>query len=250
MGMTPEKIPIEVLYEDEHLLVVNKPAGMVVHPTYRNASGTVMNGLLERALDWPAWQRPSLVNRLDKATSGLLVVAKSADLHAQLQRVFSSDETEKDYLAVVYGAVDEAHGEIDLRLSHDPDDRRRIVASRIDGAESLTRFVRLASVPAPGVGLSLLRCRLLTGRTHQIRVHLTSRGWGLVGDPMYGEPRWTGIADPELAAVLRTFPRQALHASRTAFTHPATAARIVVDAPLPDDISQLLDAAGLGQPCV
>ena len=250
MGMTPEDIPLEVLYEDEHLLVVNKPAGMVVHPTYRNASGTVMNGLLQRALDWPAWQRPSLVNRLDKATSGLVVVARSADLHARLQRVFSSSVTEKDYLAVVYGVVAEGHGAIDLRLSHDPGDRRRILASPTAGAESLTRFERIASVPAPRVGLSLLRCRLLTGRTHQIRVHLAARGWPIVGDPMYGEPRWTDIGDPPLAAVLREFPRQALHAWRTAFTHPATAARVVLHAPLPDDIVQLLNAACLRQPCV
>ncbi len=173
-----------------------------------------MNALLGRARTWPAHQRPSLVSRLDKLTSGIVVVAKDAAAHAGLQRAMAMDDCEKDYLALVYGRVNVARGEIDLRLAKDRRDHRRVAASATYGAESLTRFVRLARAPAPRVGLSLLRCRLATGRTHQIRVHLAARGWPLVGDPMYGEPRWSDVDDPELAATLRRFP--AAGASRLA----------------------------------
>jgi 23S rRNA pseudouridine1911/1915/1917 synthase len=185
------------------------------------------------------------VSRLDKLTSGIVVVAKDAAAHAGLQRAMAMDDCEKDYLALVYGRVNVARGEIDLRLAKDRRDHRRVAASATYGAESLTRFVRLARAPAPRVGLSLLRCRLATGRTHQIRVHLAARGWPLVGDPMYGEPRWSDIDDPELAATLRVFPRQALHAWRVAFTHPMTRARLTIEAPIPDDFEQLLEASGL-----
>ena len=155
--------------------------------------------------------------------------------------------TEKDYLAVVYGRVNVARGEIDLRLGRDRGDRRRVVGSATVGMASLTRFERLARVAAPGAGLSLLRCRLATGRTHQIRVHLAARGWPLVGDPVYGEPRWSQIADPRLAATLRAFPRQALHAWRVGMIHPATGAALEIEAPVPDDLRELLQVSGLSR---
>ena len=145
---------------------------------------------------------------------------------------------------MVYGRVNVARGEIDLRLGRDRGDRRRVVASATVGAPSLTRFERLARVAAPRAGLSLLRCRLATGRTHQIRVHLAARGWPLVGDPAYGEPRWSQIVDPALAATLRAFPRQALHAWRVAFTHPVTRERLLLEAPVPRDFEGLLTASG------
>jgi 23S rRNA pseudouridine1911/1915/1917 synthase len=239
--MTAEDVPVAVLFEDDHLIVVDKPAGLVVHPTYKNTSGTLMNALLWRARGWPAPQRPSLVSRLDKLTSGIVVVAKTAAMHSALQRAMA----EKDYLAVVYGRVKDGRGDIDLRLATDPGDRRKVVASSTIGAESLTRFERLATVPAPKAGLALLRCRLETGRTHQIRVHLSARGWPIVGDPAYGEPRFAEIVDPVLAATLRAFPRQALHAWRVGFTHPMTRTRLTIDAPVPPDFAALLDASGL-----
>jgi 23S rRNA pseudouridine1911/1915/1917 synthase len=243
--MAAEDVAVDVLYEDDQLLAVNKPAGLVVHPTYRHAAATLMNALLWRARAWPAPQRPSLVSRLDKLTSGIIVVAKTARAHADLQRALAANDAEKDYLAVVYGRVNVARGEIDLRLGRDRNDRRRVVASATVGAESLTRFERLARATAPRVGLSLLRCRLATGRTHQIRVHLSARGWPLVGDPAYGAPRWSEIDDPLLAAALHAFPRQALHAWRVGFTHPVTHSRVTIEAPVPPDIAALLDAAGL-----
>jgi 23S rRNA pseudouridine1911/1915/1917 synthase len=236
---------VDTLFEDEHLLIVSKPAGMVVHPTYKNKSGTMLDILLAAASGWPADTRPSIVGRLDKLTSGIVVVAKSAAMHAALQRVMASRHSQKEYLAVVYGAVNEERGAIDLRLRHDPIDRRMIVASEDQGTTCLTRFERLAVVDAPRAGLSLLRCRLVTGRRHQIRVHLAARGWPIVGDPQYGEPRWSQIDDPALAATLQAFPRQALHAWRVAFTHPISGGQVTVEAAVPPDLDALLRATGL-----
>jgi len=237
---------MDVLYEDEHLLVVSKPAGMVVHPTYKNKTGTMLDVLLADADRWPADARPSIVGRLDKLTSGIVVVAKSAVMHAALQRTMALRESEKDYLAVVYGQVNEERGEIDLPVRHDPNDRRMMIAAAGEAAaSSLTRFERLATLPAPHAGLSLLRCRLVTGRRHQIRVHLAARGWPIVGDPKYGEPRWLEIDDAALAATLQAFPRQALHAWRVAFTHPVTRARVIVEARVTRDLADLMDATGL-----
>jgi 23S rRNA pseudouridine1911/1915/1917 synthase len=244
-AMAAEDVAITVLYEDGHLLAIDKPAGLVVHPAHKNPSGTLMNALLWHARDWPAPQRPSLVGRLDKLTSGIVLVAKSAAVHAALQQTLASSATTKDYLAVVYGKVNVARGDIELRLRRDPGDRRRVVASEDVGAPSLTRFERLARVSAPATGLSVLRCRLVTGRTHQIRVHLSARGWPLVGDPTYGEPRWRQVRDLALASVLRDFPRQALHAWRLTTRHPVTRAELTVDAPVPDDIQRLMTAADL-----
>jgi len=242
--MAPEDVALDILFEDEHLLALDKPAGVVMHPSYKNAAGTLLNALLWHARAWPAPQRPSLAGRLDKLTSGVVIVAKTAAIHAALQRA----APEKDYLAVVYGRVNVARGEIELRLAKDRNDPRRIVASPTAGAASLTEFERLARVAAPAAGLSLVRCRLVTGRTHQIRVHLAARGWPIVGDPAYGEARWAEVADARLAAVLRAFPRQALHAWRVAVTHPVTRERLTLEAPIPRDLDELMREAGLTTP--
>jgi 23S rRNA pseudouridine1911/1915/1917 synthase len=254
-AMAAEEVRLDVLYEDDYLLAINKPPGLVVHPTYKHTAGTLMNALLWHARTWPLPQRPSLVSRLDKLTSGIIVVAKTAAAHAGLQRAmaavpasvqrFGDRGCDKDYLAVVYGRVNAARGSIDLRLAPDQSDRRKVMASATDGAESLTEFERLGRVAAPRAGLSLLRCRLITGRTHQIRVHLAASGWPIVGDAAYGEPRWEQVTDPLLAATLRAFPRQALHAWRITFTHPIRRARVTIEAPVPTDIAALLKSAGL-----
>ena len=215
---------IIVLYEDDSLLAIDKPAGVVVHPTYKNVSGTVLDELQWRSRDWPDGARPSLVGRLDKMTSGVLIAAKDAAVHAALQR--SWPEAEKDYVAVVHGLVAEPDGEIDLPIGLDPADRRRRTVTP-GGARCVTRFERLGS--SAESGLSLLRCRLVTGRTHQIRVHLSARGWPIVGDTAYGDP----LVPP-------VFPRQALHAWRVAVTHPTSGERLMIEAPVPPDLQDLL----------
>ena len=244
-----EPAVLDLLYEDDHLLVLNKAAGVVVHPTYAHTSGTVLNGLLWHGRGWTGGRRPSIVGRLDKLTSGLVLVAKSAPAHAGLQRAVAARDAAKDYLAVVYGRVDVASGRIDVPLARDRADRRRVVAAAGDGRPSLTLFERLAHVPTPPPGLSLLRCRLMTGRMHQIRVHLHARGWPIVGDPVYG-PSSRARNAPDQASFAAAFSRQALHAWRLSLTHPMTQEPLFVEAPLPQDYTALLEAAGLVVPGV
>jgi 23S rRNA pseudouridine1911/1915/1917 synthase len=243
--MAAEELALEVLYEDDQLLAINKPAGMVVHPTYRHPRGTLMNALLWRARDWPAGARPSLVGRLDRMTSGVLIAAKSRTMHAALQRVLSSPQSEKQYLAIVYGRVNVTRGTLDAHLSRSRRKRRTVVADSVSGSASQTVFERLRRIKASPIGAALLCCRLMTGRTHQIRVHLASRGWPIVGDAKYGEPLWTKIEDPELAAALRRFSRQALHAWRICFEHPITGRSLICEAPPPEDFQTLLVEAKL-----
>lgn len=244
MRTVAEEIPLVTLFEDDYLLAINKPAGITVHPTYGHTSGTVMNGLLWRARDWPAGTRPSLVGRLDKLTSGALLVAKTRAVHAALQKVMVSPRSEKEYLALVYGVVKPVRGSIDLKLARDPRDRRRVIASTKIGVNSLTRYEQVATVQASPLALSLLKCRLVTGRMHQIRVHLAARGWPLVGDPQYGEARSLAVDDPGLAVALGGLHRQALHASRVSLLHPFTGKPLVVAAPLPAELEELFRLLG------
>jgi len=228
--------PLDCLYEDEHLLIVGKPAGIVSHPTFRHPSGSLLNRVLAHAQGWPAGQRPSLVGRLDKHTSGAVLIAKTAEAHARLQRTLASSFSEKTYLAVVFGPVTQPRGTIDLPLGRDPDDRRRVVAVRGEGLPSLTRFERVDEAEVGDCRVALVRCQLVTGRMHQIRVHLAARGWPIVGDAKYGDSsRSTRVV----------FDRQALHAWRLAFDHPFTNTRVVVHAPVPEDMQALLDMCGL-----
>jgi 23S rRNA pseudouridine1911/1915/1917 synthase len=243
----PEDTAVDVLFEDEHLLVANKPAGVVSHPTFRHAAGTLMNALLGYARRWPDTQRPSLVGRLDKLTSGAILVAKTTNAHALLQRTLASARSEKAYLALSYGMVDD-RGEIALRPRRHPDDRRRVIATEDDGLPSTTYFERLAAIDGGGTSLSLVCCRLATGRMHQIRVHLAARGWPIVGDPKYGGQGWEEVADADAAAALQNFPRQALHAWRLAFAHPITRKAVVVEAPVPADMLALMRTCGIAWP--
>ena len=214
----PEPVPLDVIYEDEDVLAVNKPAGMVVHPTYRNTSGTVLNGLLWRFRD-RGDITPGLVSRLDKDTSGVLLVALSPGAHARIQRDAHAGRVSKEYLAIVRGTPEPAEGVISLPLRRDPADRRRVVVDR-EGAPSQTRY----RVVSSDIGCSRVVCELVTGRTHQIRVHLAARGWPIVGDHTYGEP------DPRIS-------RQALHAWRITFPHPASGRPVTIDSTLPADMA-------------
>jgi len=214
---------LEILFEDECLVVVNKPAGIVVHPTYRNLDGTLIDELRERC----PGASLAAVGRLDKLTSGVVLVAKTAEVHALMQKRWH--QADKVYVAVVQGLVEPDRGEIDQPLGTDPADRRRRMI-RLDGAPSVTRFECVAR--SPSTARSLVRCRLLTGRRHQIRVHLAARGWPVVGDAVYGQ-------------ALPGFPRHALHAWRLVLPHPLAQTAVIVEAPLHADFKTLLSASEL-----
>jgi 23S rRNA pseudouridine1911/1915/1917 synthase len=207
-----------ILYEDDHLIVVDKPAGMIVHPTYKHPSGTLLD-LLRSTLHWQDHESPSIVGRLDRLTSGIVVAARNAAAHAALQQSLASAATEKLYIAIVEGDVDEPRGSIELRLKVDPADRRRMIVAA-DGKPAVTHFER----PSSANGCSLLHCRILTGRRHQIRVHLAARGWPVVGDEVYGTAR-------------AGFPRHALHAWRLTMIHPVTARQHRWQAEIPPELS-------------
>jgi 23S rRNA pseudouridine1911/1915/1917 synthase len=249
--LVAQEMPLAVVYEDEHLLVVDKPAGLVVHPAVGHWDGTLLNALLWRSKEWGgSADRPGLVHRLDKDTSGLLMVARTDAAHAGLARAMKSRAIEKEYLAVVYGRTPVQKGKVELGILRDPKDRKRMTSSRTEGRPSITLYERLAESSGDRTGLSAVRCLLLTGRTHQIRVHMKAIHLPIVGDPTYGSPRWKGIQDERLAAVCREFPRQALHARRLALKHPVTGTPMELIAPVPADIASLLDAAGLELPGV
>jgi len=228
----PEALPLDVLHEDDHLLIVNKPAGQVSHPAFRNTTGTLLNALLAYADG--RWV-PTLLSRLDKDTSGLLLVAKNRTTHVALQQAMHANRIEKDYLAFVIGRPP-AKGTITLALDRDPWDRRRVTVRDRGGVPAVTRFERLktASVNAR-LEVSLVRCRLVTGRMHQVRVHLAASGWPILGDPVY-RSRTTAVAFD-----LPTIERQALHAHRLVLTHPITGRAMDVTAPLPPDMERVLD---------
>jgi 23S rRNA pseudouridine1911/1915/1917 synthase len=244
----PEVAALAICYEDDHLLIVDKPAGMVVHPTYKHAGGTMLNALLGRASGADAPWTPALVHRLDKDTSGLLLVAKDRDVLLALQRQWAARGVVKRYAALTLGRPPRRSGSVTLKLRRDPLDRRRMVASPTLGQDSLTRYEIAASSRGSRRGVALVMCELGTGRLHQIRVHLSAIGAPIVGDPVYGPARFTGLTDLRLVAALKGMRRQALHACQLVFVHPVTGRRVDARAPLPPDISALLTAAGIEPP--
>jgi 23S rRNA pseudouridine1911/1915/1917 synthase len=214
---------LSILYEDQALMVVDKPAGTVVHPSYKASSGTLLNAVLWH-LGGASGAKPGIVTRIDKDTSGLVLIAKTAGAHAALQRQGSAGGVRKQYLAIVNGWPRPARGSISHPLGRDPGDRRRVIVMP-GGAASETRY-DVVSRWDRGARESLLCCELVTGRTHQIRVHLAAEGWPIIGDRTYGS------SDPRIA-------RQALHAWRLSFAHPATRDVVEVEAPLPEDMTRL-----------
>jgi 23S rRNA pseudouridine1911/1915/1917 synthase len=221
----PEEGPLTILFEDESVVVLDKPPGMVVHPTYKNTSGTLLNALLWRYRDREGLQ-PGILTRLDKDTSGVVVVALTATLHAAMQRDMTAGRVKKEYFAVVRGVPDPPAGHISLRLGRSTDDRRLVVV-RDDGAACETIYEVVDRRFEGPDAIGVVRCELLTGRTHQIRVHMAARGWPIVGDRVYGTES-TSIS------------RQALHAWRVTFPHPVTRASVTVTSPMPPDIESLL----------
>jgi len=226
---TAEAIALDVLHEDAAVLVIAKPAGLVVHPGRGNWSGTLLNALLAHAPQLAAMPRAGIVHRLDKETSGLLVVAQTLEAQTSLVRQLQARTVRREYLALVHGRV-ARDGTVEAPIGRHPVQRTRMaVAAR--GRPSITHYEILQHFAQA----TLLRCRLETGRTHQIRVHMQSIGHPLVGDPVYGKKR---SADPLLAA----FARQALHAERLEFMHPASNEPVAWQAPVPADMQTLLAA--------
>ena len=233
----PEDIPLDILSEDSEVFVLDKPAGLVVHPGAGNPTGTLVNGLLYRDPRLAALPRAGIVHRLDKDTSGVMVVARTLQAHAALVAQLSARDVHRQYLAVVVGAL-VSGGTADAAIDRHPRDRIRM-AVREDGKDAVTHFRLRERFHAH----TLLECRLETGRTHQIRVHMAHLRHAIVGDPLYGGPlRLPRGASDELVATLRGFKRQALHAETLEFVHPASGEPVRVAAPVPADLQALLKA--------
>ena len=237
-----QDIPLTIVFEDEHLLVVDKPAGLVVHPAAGNFEGTLVNALLHHC--GPSLSgiggvaRPGIVHRIDKDTSGLLVVAKTDVAHEGLSKQFAAHSIDRRYLAIVNGLPKQAEGVVDAPLARSATNRKKIaIVENGRGKRAVTHWKRLTLLREA----ALVECRLETGRTHQVRVHMASIGHPLVGDPVYGR---SGKTHGKLLKELH-FHRQALHATELGFTHPVTKRRLSFSSPMPPDMQELFKALGV-----
>ncbi|MEM7683396.1 MAG: RluA family pseudouridine synthase [Pseudomonadota bacterium] len=260
----PEDIPLDVVYEDADVIVVNKPAGMVVHPAPGAPTGTLVNALLHHCGESLAGiggeRRPGIVHRIDRQTSGLLVSAKTDRAHAGLSEQFAGHSIERRYLALCWGRPDRADPRlagldavgfedggwirVDAPIARHPQDRKRMAVARSGGRHAVTHLRVLESFgPAGAAFASLIECRLETGRTHQIRVHTLHIGHSLIGDPVYGRVRAPSraVASDTLRERLFSFKRQALHAATLGFVHPATGNLHEFSSELPQDMNELLN---------
>lgn len=237
-SMKPQEMPLTILFEDEDLVIIDKPAGVVVHPAAGHADRTLVNALLFHVRDLSGIGgelRPGIVHRLDKETSGVMVIAKNDATHRALSAAWPTDAVRKEYLAIIYGTPKQTHGVIDAPIGRDPRNRKRmsVVAG---GRNAITEYEIVEQLR----GTSFVRCRLRTGRTHQIRVHLKHLGHPIVGDALYSGPQWRGIPDKRVQKALSSFKRQALHAARLTIPHRGKS--MTFEAPLPEDMQQLLQA--------
>jgi len=253
-----QDIPLEVVYEDKDLIVINKPAGLVVHPAAGNPDGTLVNALIAHCgtknLAIGGEARPGIVHRLDKDTSGLLVAAKTERAMASLAKQFANHTIERAYHALVWGAPREREGRIESQIGRSPFDRKRMTVLRGGGKEARTRYRTVEKFGLPERPFaSLIECRLETGRTHQIRVHLTHLGHPLIGDPQYGRshtaPRAKDPTEERAYTAAAEFSRQALHAFVLGFQHPSLHKTLRFESPWPADFADLVAALrGLNRP--
>jgi 23S rRNA pseudouridine1911/1915/1917 synthase len=239
--ITPEDLPVTFIYEDEHIVVVDKPPGMTVHPAGRVTSGTLVNALLFHVGDLQGVGgvlRPGIVHRLDKGTSGVMVVAKNDLAHDALVQQFKGRQVQKIYLALAYGMMKGEEGVITAPMGRHPVDRKRFSLRTRTPKEALTRW----QVKERFEGITFVQLSPKTGRTHQIRVHMSAIGHPLLGDPLYTKRRWLDrIEDLFLREGIKALGRQALHAFRLSFHHPATGERMEFTAPMPNDMEQILE---------
>jgi 23S rRNA pseudouridine1911/1915/1917 synthase len=236
--IVPEEIPLTILYEDEAVIVVDKPAGMVVHPAAGNFRGTLVNALQFhcRILSGIGGvMRPGIVHRLDKGTSGLMVAAKSDEAHRHLSEQFKKRLVSKHYTALVHGNVREGEGIVDAPVGRHPVERKKMSTASRRGKAALTRWKVLERFG----GFTLLEAKIETGRTHQIRVHLSAMGHPVVGDSVYGGSK-RAIEAPALRVGLKKLNRQALHAGRLSFIHPVTGQEMSFVSPLPEDMAEVI----------
>lgn len=240
-----QEIGFPILYEDRFLLVLDKPAGLVVHPAPGNPDGTLVNALIAHCGDSLTGiggeRRPGIVHRLDKDTSGIMVVAKTETVHHALSARFAARDIDRQYKALCWGLPEQKSGTVEGDIGRDPRDRKRMGVVARNGKPALTRYQVLRGF---GLGAALLECRLLTGRTHQIRVHLAHIGHPLIGDPVYLKRKPAAARHlPEPGRLLALdFPRQALHAERLGFRHPVTGETLSFQTPPPEDFQQLTHA--------
>jgi 23S rRNA pseudouridine1911/1915/1917 synthase len=238
-----QAIPFTILYEDSDLIVLDKPAGLVVHPAPGNLDGTLVNALLAHCgpgfTGIGAERRPGIVHRLDKDTSGVMVVAKTQLANDVLTAAFAARDLDRAYIALCWGLPSPPAGEIEGAIGRDKQDRKRMAIVGHGGKAALTRY---RTTRAWGTSLALLECRLATGRTHQIRVHLSARGYPVVGDPVYLRrvPSAAKSVNQLLRGRLLDFPRQALHAETLGFAHPRTGETISIRAEIPPDMAELV----------
>lgn len=235
--IVPEEIPLDILYEDGAILVVDKPAGMVVHPAAGNYRGTLVNALQFhcRSLSGIGGvMRPGIVHRLDKGTSGLMVIAKSDEAHRHLSEQFKMRLVSKHYTALVHGNLREEEGIADAPVGRHPVERKKMSTASRRGKSALTRWKVLERFGA----FTLLEAKIETGRTHQIRVHLSAMGHPVVGDSVYGASK-RAVEAPALRTALKKISRQALHAGRLSFAHPVTGQEMTFESPLPADIAEV-----------
>ncbi|MBN9539378.1 MAG: RNA pseudouridine synthase [Alphaproteobacteria bacterium 65-37] len=237
----PQALALDILYEDADLLVLNKPAGLVVHPAPGNPDNTLVNALLAHCGDSLSGiggvRRPGIVHRLDKDTSGVMVVAKNDRTHTALSKLFAAHDLERIYQVLVWGAPKAAQGRIEAAIGRHPVDRKRMTVRRAGGRSATTDYwVEKRFGPPLEPLVSLVRARLGTGRTHQVRVHMAHLGCPVVGDPVYGRKSRNAKAP----TALREFPRQALHAAVLAFRHPITGQNLKFATELPQDFSKLV----------